>query len=169
MALPNAVSGGSQTTIPSGAIFVLHAPAATVSGWQDYFMTAANFLKSVTNDITSIQANITTIQGDIADLQDLGVLDKTMVGINSNTDKSIDGNSMIEWIGMRVTSGNPTIKIGTNNPDYDNLLPSASYSTGAHDPIRFDHYTGYGGSETQRFSVSGGTVNFSIKIIKNVY
>lgn len=168
MALPNAVNGGSVTTIPSGAIIVIHAPAATVSGWQDYYMSSVNFLKSVTDDITQIEADIVAIQGDISDLQDLGTLDQTLTGLNTFTDKSFDGNSLIEWVGVKRVTGTATIKMGTNNPDYDNIIPSIAL-TQSRNIYRVDHDTGAGASESIRITVSGGgSCNFSFKITKNI-
>lgn len=164
MALPNAVNGGVVTSIPSGSILVIHAPAATVSGWQDYYITAVNFLKSVTDDITAIELDITNIQLDITALQDLGQLDQSITGLNSNTTKVFASNSLIEWIGIRVTSGTPTIKIGTSAGG-EQVLPETAYT--GRNIIRVDYDTG-GSSLTLYITVSGGTVNMSFKITKNI-
>lgn len=168
MALPNAVNGGEVTSIPSGFIIVGHAPAATVSGWQDYWMTSANFLKSITDDITSIEADITTIQGDIADLQDFGIFDQTLTGLSTGTTKSFTGNSLIEWVGIRVVSGTPTIKMGTGStpPNDENIIPSMSVT--GRNVIRIDYDTGSAGTTNLRITVSGGVCNFTFKITKNI-
>ncbi len=166
MALPNAVNGGSVTSSPSGTIVVIHAPAATVSGWQDYYITEENFLAAVNNSITAIDNRVSINEADIVELQDLGELDKSLIYLNTATTKVIELNSLIEYIAVYKSSGTPSVKVGTTLGGED-IVPNTSDFGAGVVVFRLDYWTGFN-NLTLHITVSGGSCNFAFKLTRDL-
>jgi hypothetical protein len=158
MSKPNEVNGGVLPSIPTGAIVVIHAPASTDSGWQDYYMTVLNLLKIATDPIDAINTGveaqgvrITTLEANNSKTRDA----------NRNAAYTIGqiANSLITNIIFVRKSGSPVVKVGYTSGAAD-IMAQANLSSSVLSAV----FTGavYNDSASTRniyVTITGGTVD----------
>jgi hypothetical protein len=111
------VDGGQTTVITGGRIYMI-LPAATPSGFQDYWIAVSDFQADITSDISSIQSDITTIDLQINDLQILtSYLD--YADVSASFSIPISAGNEVESIVAEWISATPTIKVGTSAGAHD--------------------------------------------------
>ena len=158
MANPLSFSGGQLEALPSGGIVIIHAPAATVSGWQDYYMTIDDFLGSLIVDVDALYDLYDLHTDEITELQNIGSLTKitSTTGAGST---AVTSNSILEWVAIKKISGTPSVKLGTTAGGDDIMgLELISDVT----VMSLDKYL-ESGSSIHRTVSGGGTVNITYK------
>jgi len=157
MALPNEVDGGELSALNGTEILNVYRPAATASGWQDYFISGVNFLKAVTDDIAGILSTITGINNSITALNNMQSKTRT-ANQNSAFTFTQAADSDISDIYLFYRTGAPTIMVGTSagTDDVCNATTLSTLNKDAHH--RISVYSTV--SRTIYVTITGGSIDF---------
>lgn len=157
MANPLSFAGGQLVALPSGGIVIIHAPAATVSGWQDYYMELDDFFNALTTDITTLNEKFDLLEQDVIEVQNTAGLTKitSTTGAGST---AVTSNSMLEWVAIKKISGTPSVKLGTTAGG-DDIMETELITDVT--TMSLDNYL-ESGSSIHR-TVTGGVVNITYK------
>jgi hypothetical protein len=105
---------GGQTTITLNGIMYIALPAATPTGYQDYFIPVEYLLADVNADIYTLQIDLNNAISSITALQEL--MSKVVdLNKNANYELTVANTTVIEAFVLNWKAGTPSIKIGTTS------------------------------------------------------
>jgi len=165
MAKPNDVDGGQLLGLNGTEILNVYRPGATSSGFQDYWISGVNFLKTITTQIAAIVADIASLTSAIGLINDSNIKIRNASQSTSFTFQQ-DANSDISDFYMFWVSGTPTISIGTSS-ESDDICDSTTLSTSNRSAThRISTYTPT--NRTVYVTISGGVVTLVRYIKQNI-
>ena len=145
------VDGGQTVSYTGGRIYII-LPAATPSGWQDYYIDVSDLLSVVNGLITTNAGNISTNSSNITTLQ--GLIKKTRTSSTGTFSFGMQADSELTSITFVKDSGTPTVKVGLAAGD-DTLV----YEHVVEDRTTFSLFYPFEGAATVHVTVTGGQID----------
>lgn len=152
---------GGQTAVILNGIMYIALPAATPTGYQDYFIPVDDLLADVNADIATINLNLANIGTALT--RALTMLDRVVdINKNANYTFSVENTTTVEAFVINWKAATPAIKIGTTpgGSELSGMTINLS-STDKRYPLTVWYTHAEAAAQTVYITISGGTVDIT--------
>lgn len=145
------VDGGQIVSYTNGRLYIIK-PAATPSGWQDYYIEVSDLLSVLNGLISTNSSNITLNNNRLSTLEDL--TKKTRTASTGTFTFPMPADSELSVIVFVKKTGTPEVKAGLSAGD-SSLVYAHTVST----RTTFALFYPFDSGATVHITVTGGTID----------